>query len=59
MKKQGMNFKAKKVFRNGKIDIDIKPVYEMRKMVNGRIDTIVHLPSLEMINKCKEANGIR
>lgn len=59
MRRQGMNFKAKKVFRNGQMDIDVEPVYEMRKYVNGRVDTIVHLPSLEMINRCKEAHGIR
>lgn len=58
MKKQGMNFKAKKVFRNGRMDINVEPVFETREMANGRVDTIVHLPSLQMINKCKEAHGI-
>jgi hypothetical protein len=54
-----MNFKARKeITSSGKEILVIDPVVVETKHPCGRVDQTVHLPSLAVINKFKEANNI-
>ncbi len=57
--KKQMEFKARKVMGPwGKEMLVIDPVCETITHEDGRQDVIVHLPSLDLINDCKQLNGI-
>lgn len=54
-----INFKARKEVVDGKEILVIDPVSETIKHPCGKVDVIVHVPSLELINQCKAANNIQ
>jgi hypothetical protein len=58
MAKEPLNFKARTEIVDGKKILVIDPITETIDMGNGRTDVKVHLPSLDLINKCKAANNI-
>lgn len=53
-----MEFKAKKEVLDGKEILVIEPICKTIKHDDGTQDVIVHVPSLDIINQCKLANGI-
>jgi len=57
--KKPLNFKARKEMVDGKEILVIDPISEEIKYPCGRQDVIVHAPSLELINKFKEAQNIQ
>ncbi len=59
MKKQPLNFKARKKIVNGKEVLVIDPIVEEITHPDGRQDVIVHAPSLELINQFKSAQNIQ
>jgi hypothetical protein len=54
-----MNFKGRiEKTPEGKKILVVDPITEEKKYPDGRVDTTIHLPSLDVINKFKEANNI-